>query len=126
MITRHITPNMTSSMIKEIIATGYYHMVKERLEEGWQGYLITFMFKGIRGARQGVIRQMQREVERVYATVLTRVLRPSPNKSIAAYPLWIVCPDFPVPKHAKMDLKEVTVNDGLHYRGLPSCRLGTG
>jgi hypothetical protein len=60
---------------------------------------------------------MEREVERVYATILTRIIREPRKHPISELPLWIVCPDFPVPKHAKKGLREVTINGGLHMQG---------
>src|SRR5829696_5658998 len=95
----HMKTNLTTSFHNEIISSGYGGMARERLEEGWDGYLITFMFKSLRGSRASVIRQMEREVERVYATILTRIIREPRKHPISELPLWIVCPDFPVPKH---------------------------
>lgn len=116
------TPNtatkITASMIDEIITSGYGTMVTERLEHGWEGYLITLMFNRIRGPQPSVIRQMQREVERVYATVLTRIIRNPRKIPLFGLPLWIVFPDYPVPKHAKMELRDVVLNGGLHLHGI--------
>ena len=116
------TPNtatkITASMIDEIITSGYGAMVTERLEHGWEGYLITLMFNRIRGPQPSVIRQMQREVERVYATVLTRIIRNPRKIPLFGLPLWIVFPDYPVPKHAKMELRDVVLNGGLHLHGI--------
>src|SRR3954469_6826546 len=112
---------INAAMTKGIIDSGYGSMVKERLEQGWDGYLISLMFNRVRGSRLNVIRQMEREVERVYSTVLTRIIRDPRKVSILALPLWIVCPDYPVPKHAKhakQALRDVTVNDGLHMHGI--------
>src|SRR3954469_1749008 len=109
---------INAAMTKGIIDSGYGSMVKERLEQGWDGYLISLMFNRVRGSRLNVIRQMEREVERVYATVLTRIIRDPRKVPILALPLWVVCPDYPIPKHAKQDLRYVTVNDGLHMHGI--------
>src|SRR5215203_1872469 len=42
----------------------------------------------------------------------------------------VVCPDYPVPKHRKSDLGEVTVNHGKHMHGIallpPVSRLKEG
>ena len=128
------TPNTvtksTASTIDEIITSGYGAMVTERLEHGWEGDLITLMFNRIRGSQRSVIRQMQREVERVYATVLTRIIRNPRKIPVFGLPLWIVCPDYPVPKHAKMELRDVVLNGGLHLHGIalvpPWSRMNCG
>src|SRR3954451_391251 len=109
---------INDAMTKGIIDSGYGSMVKERLEQGWDGYLISLMFNRVRGSRLNVIRQMEREVERVYATVLTRIIRDPPKIPIASLRRWIVCPDHPIPKHAKQDLWDVGCNDGLHLHGI--------
>ena len=118
MVTANTRTQILTPLPNDIINSGYGRMVTERLEEGWEGYLITFMFKSLRGARQSVIRQMEKEVERVYATVLTRIIREPSKSPVAQLPLWIVCPDFPVPKHERAPLREVTINDGLHLHGI--------
>ena len=107
----------TDTPVKEIINSGYGDMAKSRLRQGWDGYLISVMFNRVRGSRPSVIRQMHREVERIYSTVLTRIIRDPRKVPIVTLPLWIVCPDYPVPKHAKQSLRDVTVNDGLHMHG---------
>jgi hypothetical protein len=100
-------------------------MINERLEEGWQGYLISFMFKSLRGSRASVIRQMEKEVERVYAGVLKQLFRHPRKVPSLLMPLWIVCPDFPVPKHEKKELREVSINSGLHFQGVAAMPPGT-
>ena len=128
MDTANTATKITASMIDEIIASGYGAMVTERLEQGWEGYLITLMFNRIRGPQPSVIRQMQREV--VYATVLTRIIRNPRKIPLFGLPLWIVFPDYPVPKHAKMELRDVAVNGGLHLHGIalvpPWSRMNCG
>jgi len=74
---------------------------------------------------------MEKEVERVYATFLTRVVRkPQSDCNRDLLPRWFVCPDYPVPKHRKMDLAEVTVNHGRHMHGIglmpPVSRMKEG
>jgi hypothetical protein len=136
---------------KHLIIDAYGDWVENYINDGWDGYLLSFMFNqliprpvklnpshegegrtvwysayrfslsgcGIRGNRDGLLRQMEREVERVYATLLTRVVRePTHKKNKDLLPRWIICPDFPVPKHSKMSLRDVTLNDGLHLQGV--------
>jgi hypothetical protein len=124
------TTRITAHLLNDLINSGYGRMVRERLEEGWDGYLITLMFKSLRGSRASIIRQMEKEVERVYATVLTRIIREPSKSPVAEFPLWIACPDFPVPKHEKTELWDVTINSGLHFHGLalipPWSRMNCG
>ncbi|WP_336492182.1 hypothetical protein [Methylobacterium nigriterrae] len=97
----------------------YGEWISERRRNGWDGYFLTFMFNQLRGNRGGRLIQMEKEVERVYATLLTRVVRePTHEKSKDQLPRWIICPDLPVPKRERMSLREATVNDGLHLQGI--------
>ena len=63
-----MTNDTIDTPVRVIINSGYGYMFQERLEQGWEGYLISFMFNPITGRRSSVIHQMGREVERVYAT----------------------------------------------------------
>jgi hypothetical protein len=121
----HMNTIPTTYFINDIISSGYGGMVRERLEEGWDGYLITFMFKSLRGSRDSVIRQMEKEVERVYAGVLKQLFRHPRRVPSLEIPLWIACPDYPVPKHAKKELRYVAVNSGLHFQGVAAMPHGT-
>ena len=42
-------------------------------ERGWEGFLLTLMFRKIDGPPKEVAAQMNDEVRRVYATLVTRV-----------------------------------------------------
>ena len=97
----------------------------------WKSYLLTFMFEHMAGSEIAVRRQMERELERFYRILLTRVVRnpkaPSCRDRLARL---FAFPDRPVPKVKKSALRDVAVNDGLHYHAallLPrSSRLRTG
>src|SRR6266487_2551636 len=107
----------------------FKEMIERRMErDGWNGYLLSFMFHPVPGATRSKLEIMGEAVYRFYATFLTRVVR-TPNSifQMSQRPLLIVAPDYPVPKHQKQKLSDVTVNDGLHMHGLLvvpwECRL---
>jgi hypothetical protein len=103
---------------KELII-GYTDLINQRVLYGWQPYLMTFMFNQLPGSPSAVIKQMQGEVERVYATLVTRVVRkPRSPRSADRLPVLIGFADLPVAKREKKQLREVTLNDGLHYHGI--------
>ena len=104
---------------------------RDHIDLGWEPYLLSFMFNQLRGSPRSIPRQMEKEVERVYGISLTRVVRkPMSENSRDKLPIWIGCPDFPVPKHVKLDLRDVSLNDGRHVHIIaltPSnTRLNTG
>ncbi|MEX0827459.1 MAG: hypothetical protein WD005_00740 [Haliea sp.] len=89
------------------------------------------MFAPLRGSQDAVLSQMERELERVYATMLTRIVRkPSSPANVGKLPIWLACPDLPVPKREKQDLRTVAINDGLHMHAIclipPQSRLTDG
>jgi hypothetical protein len=98
---------------------GYIQLVEDRVRQGYQPSLITFMFRQLPGSPQAIIRQMRDEVERVFATFLTRVVRdPRSPRSVGRLPVLIASADLPVAKKEKRALREVTINSGLHFAGV--------
>ena len=101
------------------ITSAYAEMAERYVAEGWTPYLLTFMFQQLRGSPSAVARQMERELERVYARFVSRVVRyPRSPANIGSLPVWICSPDYPVFKHAKQRLRDVTINDGRHLHGV--------
>jgi hypothetical protein len=101
---------------------------RKMIKDGWNGYLVSFMFHPVSGATRTKLDIMGEALYRFYATFLTRVVR-NPNSifQLSQRPLLIAAPDYPVPKHRKQKLSDVTINDGLHMHGLLvvpwDCRL---
>ena len=81
---------------------GYTTLVKQYLDQGWQGYLMTMMFNQLPGNDRQKNHQMQVGMEGIYASFLTRIIR-NPRKSSSAKPILICCPDWPVRKNKKID-----------------------
>jgi hypothetical protein len=97
----------------------YAGMIDDRVAAGWKPFLLTFMFEQIVGSPCCRTEVMRKEVERVYATVLTRIVR-HPRSEWHAWknPIWIGGPDFPVPKHERQDKRDVIPNDGQHVHAV--------
>lgn len=99
----------------EWIERGYADWAESLVAAGYQPYLLTFMFDQMRGSPDRVGCEMLREVERVYARHLTRVVRkPNSLAHLHERPVWMCSLDLPVFKRAKGTLRDVAVNDGLH------------
>ena len=112
----------------KLIVRGYQEFVEEMVQEGWTPYVLTFMFNQINGSPTTVLTRMGKELERIYATMLTRIIRnPTSASAIGQLPIWIGCPDFPVPRHSRQSLASVTINEGLHVHAIaiipPKSRL---
>lgn len=93
--------------------------IERKLDEGWEGYLITLMYKQIRGSEATKIEVMGKELVRVYATFLTHLFRrPNAPGNAGKLPILIAAPDYPVAKRKKVLLQELLTNDGLHFHGV--------
>lgn len=116
----NIAPSLTNTIISPARVEFAYGAWAERLAaEGWSSYLLTFMFQPVGGSPATVLRVMEREVERVYGTLVTRVVRhPARSSAAGRLPVWFCAPDRPVYKHAKQSLRDVAVNDGVHFHAL--------
>jgi hypothetical protein len=86
---------------------------------GWHGYLLSFMFSQIQGLTTPRMEIMKNHLGWFYG----RLAKASVPK--ASGPEWspflpqvILAPDLPVPKHSKVQLRDVTINNGLHWHGL--------
>jgi hypothetical protein len=105
-------------------------MFEQRLNQGWQGYLMTFMFRQMAGSQNRINHQMRGRIEGVYASLLTRCLR-KPNSFGVGLPILVASPDWPVSKRDRnkaMTWDQITTNGGLHYHGVlvvppPSTKL---
>ena len=96
---------------------------------GWYSTLLTFMFDHMHGNQLAIQSQQTREVTEIYGRALTRVVRdPTRPSRIGRLPIWFCSADFPVFKHRKQALRDVTINDGQHVHAVvltpPRNRLG--
>ncbi len=89
-----------------------------KLDEGWEGYLITLMFKEIRGSEATKIEVMGRELERVCTLPFSPTCfvgqrrhqqreAPNPHRRTG----------LPGRQAPEVSLKEILTNDGLHFHG---------
>ena len=111
---------------------GYDEFIRERLGRKWRAYFLNFMFRNIQGPSGNRKSVMIDEVTRVFSTLITRVVRKPKSPSAKQFlPLFVGCPDLPVHKKEKELLRNVVVNDALHFNGvlvLPPkrhCRRGS-
>lgn len=108
----------------------YNAMIIDRAMRGWQPYFANFMFDHIPGKKRTKFEIMEGEVERVYATLITHVVRrPNAPSQMEYRPVFVGCPDAPVAKSNKPSIRVHLANDGWHFNGcllLPppdKCRM---
>jgi hypothetical protein len=82
-------------------------------------YYLNFMFGQLPSSSRGQKDIMRNEVERVYATLVTReVRRPRSICSQPCMPRFFGCPDYPVVKRDKKVRRLVVANEGAHFNGI--------
>ena len=92
---------------------------QEWLNQGWDGYLVTFMFNQLPGSRRAMVHQMHQQLERWYGRLATRTIRKTRSPVWVPFlPKGIFVPDLPVPKRSKLGIRDVSINDGLHMHGI--------
>jgi hypothetical protein len=101
------------------IVQAYGSWVQDQLNQGWDGYLISFMFRWIPGSMESKVEQMQREIIRLYGKLASKAVRkPTSPKWAPLLPKGVFFPDVPGLNGSKRKLPEVVINDGLHVHGI--------
>lgn len=104
-----------------LIIHEYQKWVRERVKKRWEPYQMVFMFHPLPGKTiWSHTRQMTREIERVYARLVTRFARnPRSKKLVKDLPIMILFPDLPVYKRQRdKSIEDVSINNGLRYGGI--------
>lgn len=118
-----------SQWYSDKLVLGYSQWLQRYVDEkGWNPFFLTFMYKPLREHTEVMAHQMKDEVDRVYSTFITRVVRnPKSEHQQHLRPLLIAVPDRPVAKYQKQRLKDITINNGRHMHGILvvpwDCRL---
>jgi len=108
----------TSELLATQIIDAYSQWVQERSHDGFDTFLLTFMFKP-----SCHINLMRDEIDRVYSTFITRIVR-RPNSSLgkSKRPILVACPDQYCQKLDKKLPPEAMAimefNGGVHYHGI--------
>jgi hypothetical protein len=89
------------------------------LDKAADGSLRTFLFMPLGGVDKAALNKMMDEVERVYSTFITKVVRnPNSEYQKESRPILVAAPDRPVLKNEKQELRDVKINGGVHMHGI--------
>jgi hypothetical protein len=114
----HIWKSIAQITPNQLIA-GYSKLIQEHIDQGFNGYFLSFMYRPLAGSPKSRLIQMNDEVQRVYSTFVTRVVRnPRSETSKASLPFLITVPDRPVPKERSRQVSDLKINNGLHLHGI--------
>lgn len=103
---------------KQNMIDAYISMVEDRIDDGFEGSLLTFMFKDLKGSEDARKAQMEREVVRIYSLLLTRFCKRPTHADIDGMPFFMGCVDWPVHKKVKKAINGIANNDGMHFGGI--------
>jgi hypothetical protein len=105
---------------REQLVQGYSRLIREKMDEGREGYFLNFMFNHLPGSRSTQMGIMTQEVERVHSILMHHMVRrPKVEKWAHLRPIFIGCHDFPVFKWDRGELHRLdVVNDGMHFNVL--------
>jgi hypothetical protein len=103
----------------QLLLQSYGQWIHEHMAYGWNGYLFSFMFNQIQGPDQDRMEEMKKQLGWFYGRLAkASVPKASSPKWSQFLPKVVLAPDFPVFKHSKQQLRDVTMNNGLHWHGL--------
>jgi len=113
------SPSLTYSQRKQIVA-GYDTLVRHIIaHESAEPYYVSFMFNRLPGRQSARIQQMWKEVTRFHDILKRNVVRkPNAPGWRALIPFLLGAPDLPVWKRAKVSVRKLQVNDGLHFNAV--------
>lgn len=93
-------------------------MIREN-QVGRVSHFLTFMFQSIPGNRDTKKEVMKRDVIRAHDLLMRNVVRkPDSANWKSSRPIFIGCPDLPVIKRTKQPIRNLIVNDGLHFHAI--------
>jgi hypothetical protein len=97
----------------------YGNWVRDYMDLGCHGYFLSFMFSQIPGSDASRLQEMKKHLGWFYGRLAkASVPKASSSEWIEFLPKMVLAPDLPVPKRSKVRLRDVTINDGLHWHGL--------
>jgi hypothetical protein len=109
--------NLNRNQREEHIA-GYSLMIRKN-RFGRVPHYINFMFHDVPGSRKTKIEIMKKQVSRVHDILTRSIVRKRDSESWRpSRPIFVGCPDLPVWKKDKESIRNLIVNDGLHFNAI--------
>jgi hypothetical protein len=119
------TTDPCGTVLPTEIVEAYGAWFHKCINNTWDAYLMTVMFRHIPGSVDAKIRQMHDDVNKVYSRLATRVVRKPASPNWAHFlPQGLFFPDVPAYRQSRQGLRDVTVNDGLHMHGIMVVTTG--
>jgi len=116
---QHNDQSHLNQISKENIVLGYSKIIQEHIDPGWDPFYLNFMFNHIPGSQITKMEVMRQQVTRVHDILTRHTVK---QREATAWrhlrPIFIGCHDLPVWKHDKELVRNLIVNDGLHFNAI--------
>jgi hypothetical protein len=116
---RSSTPSPFTFTFRKRLVESYSEFITELKSWNMDAYYFSFMFNNISAGELQRKERMFSDVKRVH-DILSRHIVRKPNSEAWQHllPVFIVCPDYPVPKKEKSSIRAFNSNDGLHMNAV--------
>ncbi len=102
-----------------MLIQAYGQWIHEHMAYGWNTYFLSFMFDQIQGSDHSRMAAMKKHLGWFYGRLAKASVPKASNPEWSEFlPKAVLAPDLPVFKHSKQGLKDVAINNGLHWHGL--------
>lgn len=106
---------MTTREQQEALIEAWGDMVEDRCTAGWSPYLLSIKFDELLGGPAVKKTVMEGEIEHLYRDLLCQAFKRPHGMPSDFLPLMVALPDHPVYKWNKDMLRNIAINEGLHY-----------
>lgn len=104
---------------RQQLIQGWQQWVRTHVEDGYEAFLLTFMFKHLGDDDKRTINAINRNMEDCYSRIINRFNRKGHSTTrYALNPKIITCPDRPGWKKNGSEPEEIWINNGLHAHGI--------
>jgi hypothetical protein len=116
---RSSTPSPFTFTFRTRLVESYSEFITELKSWNWDAYYFSFMFNNISAGEHQRKERMFGDVKRAH-DILSRHIVRKPNSEAWQHllPVFIVCPDYPVPKKERTSIRAFNANDGLHMNAV--------
>ena len=109
-----------NTLIKSVVDSYPEWFEQRYLWQYHHTFFLTVKFAPLPGPAKAKQKQMEEEIQRLYAIILSRCYRRPRNILGFELPLWVGCPDLPIAKRKKSRIEDTQINGGLHYHCMVS------
>jgi hypothetical protein len=112
-------PSPFTFTFRKKLVESYSEFISELKSWNWDAYYFSFMFDHISGGESQRKERMFSDVKRAHDILSRHIVRkPQSEAWKHLLPVFIVCPDYPVPKKEKSSIRVFNANDGLHMNAV--------